>query len=189
MNPAWCRQYATSFVPVRGSYFNPNRFECVALSCTAYPCCLFHSATHPFWPSSRLDSHITEIFPEPLRCGLYVLSNLDPPTVQFSAGIVILRGVRREPHYEPLTKPALCLFPELLNSSQRCVLRAIFTNDFCPRCCVWRTSATRTFMGSDFLHSGTLVRTSQTRMVSQRLLAMKSFNTFSANSSCGRMDS
>ena len=34
------------------------------------------------------------------------------------------------PHYEPLTKPALCLFPELLNSSQRCVLRAIFTNDF-----------------------------------------------------------
>lgn len=45
----------------------------------------------------RLDSHITEIFPEPLRCGLYVLSNLDPPTVQFSAGIVILCGVRREP--------------------------------------------------------------------------------------------
>ncbi len=38
LNPAWCRQYATSFVPVRGSYFNPNRFECVALSCTAYPC-------------------------------------------------------------------------------------------------------------------------------------------------------
>lgn len=91
------------------------------------------------------------------------------------------------PHYEPLTKPALCLFPELLNSSQRCVLRAIFTNDFCPRCCVWRTSATRTFMDSDFLHSGTLVRTSQTRMVSQHLSAMKSFNTFSANSSCDRM--
>lgn len=60
---------------------------------------------------------------------------------------------------------------------------------FCPRCCVWRTSATRTFMGSDFLHSGTLVRTSQTQMVSQRLSAMKSFNTFSANSSCDRMDS
>ena len=97
MNPAWCRQYATSFIPVRGGCFNPNRFECAALSCTAYPCCLFHSATHPFWPSSRLDSHITEIFPEPLRCGLYVLSNLDPPTVQFSAGIVILCGVRREP--------------------------------------------------------------------------------------------
>lgn len=97
MNPAWCRQYATSFVPVRGGFFNPNRFECAALSCTAYPCCLFHSATHPFWPSSRLDCHITEIFPEPLRCGLYVLSNLDPPTVQFSANIVILCGVRREP--------------------------------------------------------------------------------------------
>ena len=54
MNPAWCRQYATSFIPVRGGCFNPNRFECVALSCTAYPCCLFHSATHPFWPSSTL---------------------------------------------------------------------------------------------------------------------------------------
>lgn len=48
LNPAWCRQYATSFVPVRGGCFNPNRFECVALSCTAYPCCLFHSATHPY---------------------------------------------------------------------------------------------------------------------------------------------
>lgn len=48
LNPAWCRQYATSFVPVRGGFFNPNRFECVALSCTAYPCCLFHSATHPY---------------------------------------------------------------------------------------------------------------------------------------------
>lgn len=31
----------------------------------------------------------------------------------------------------------------------------------------WRTSARRTFIGSDFLHSGTLVRTSQTQMVSQ----------------------
>lgn len=48
LNPAWCRQYATSFVPVRGGCLNLNRFECAALSCTAYPCCLFHSATHPY---------------------------------------------------------------------------------------------------------------------------------------------
>lgn len=54
----------------------------------------------------RLDSHITEIFPEPLRCGLYVLSNLDPPTVQFSAGIVILCGVRREPPTSAGSDPA-----------------------------------------------------------------------------------
>ena len=69
LNPAWCRQYATSFVPVRGSYFNPNRFECVALSCTAYPCCLFHSATHPFWPSSTLRlSHHGLLPSAPLHC-------------------------------------------------------------------------------------------------------------------------
>ena len=69
MNPAWCRQYATSFVPVRGSYFNPNRFECAALSCTAYPCCLFHSATHPFWPSSTLRlSHHGLLPSAPLHC-------------------------------------------------------------------------------------------------------------------------
>lgn len=107
MNPAWCRQYATSFVPVRGSYFNPNRFECVALSCTAYPCCLSHSATHPFWPSSRLDSHITDCFhqhhyivPHPSQ------RRLTAPTVQFSAGIVILCGVRREPPTSAGSDPA-----------------------------------------------------------------------------------
>ena len=49
----------------------------------------------------RLDSHITEIFPEPLRCGLYVLSNLDPPTVQFSAGIFVLCVARRSRTHHP----------------------------------------------------------------------------------------
>ena len=112
---------------------------------------------------------------------------------QFSAGIVILCGVRREPPTSAGGDPATggtdqtrtggLLIPNQARyqlrygsilAAERCVLRAIFTNDFCPRCCVWRTSATRTFMGSDFLHSGTLVRTSQTRMVSQHLSAMKS---------------
>lgn len=69
LNPAWCRQYATSFIPVRGGCFNPNRFECAALSCTAYPCCLFHSATHPFWPSSTLRlSHHGLLPSAPLHC-------------------------------------------------------------------------------------------------------------------------
>lgn len=157
----------------------------------------------------RLDCHITDCFhqhhyivPHPSQ------RRLTAPTVQFSAGIVILCGVRREPPTSAGSDPATggtdqtrtggLLIPNQARyqlrygsilAAERCVLRAIFTNDFCPRCCVWRTSATRTFMGSDFLHSGTLVRTSQTRMVSQHLSAMKSFNTFSANSSCGRMDS
>lgn len=69
MNPAWCRQYATSFIPVRGGCLNLNRFECAALSCTAYPCCLFHSATHPFWPSSTLRlSHHGLLPSAPLHC-------------------------------------------------------------------------------------------------------------------------
>ena len=38
----------------------------------------------------------------------------------------------------------------------------------------------RRLTSSDFLHSGTLVRTSQTQMVSQHLAAMKSFNTQSS---------
>ena len=87
----------------------------------------------------------------------YLQALTSPSPILFCAELV------SSPHYEPLTTIALCLFPKLLNSSQRCVLRAIFTNDFCPRCCVWRTSATRTFMGSDFLHSGTFMRTSQTQ--------------------------
>ena len=69
LNPAWCRQYATSFIPVRGGCFNPNRFECAALYCTPYPCCLLHSATHPFWPSSTLRlSHHGLLPSAPLHC-------------------------------------------------------------------------------------------------------------------------
>lgn len=76
LNPAWCRQYATSFVPVRGGCLNPNRFECVALSCTAYPCCIFHSATHPFWPSSTLRfSHATGNYSPKISSPYSVRSN------------------------------------------------------------------------------------------------------------------
>ena len=76
MNPAWCRQYATSFIPVRSGCLNSNRFECAALSCTAYPCCLFHSATHPFWPSSTLRfSHHGNL---PGTITLWALRSLEP---------------------------------------------------------------------------------------------------------------
>ena len=79
---------------------NLNRFECAVLSCTAYPCCLFHSATHPFWPSSSLDFHTLPATTvrrsaAPIPSGQ---TGLDASRqAQFSAGIVILCGVRREP--------------------------------------------------------------------------------------------
>lgn len=104
LNPAWCRQYATSFVPVRGGYLNLNRFECAALSCTAYPCCLFHSATHPFWPSSSLDFHTLPATTvrrsaAPIPSGQ---TGLDASRqAQFSAGIVVLCVARRSRTHQP----------------------------------------------------------------------------------------
>lgn len=102
LNPAWCRQYATSFIPVRGGCFTP-----IGLSVPRFPAphTLAAFSIRPrihFGRLPRLDCHITDCFhqhhyivPHPSQ------RRLTAPTVQFSAGIFVLCVARRSRTHQP----------------------------------------------------------------------------------------